>query len=215
MIRAALTACLFFLAACAPAAGPATPAAAPDAGPAAGAAVPPVTATAVFAGGCFWCMEPPFDRLPGVIATTSGFSGGTVANPTYRQVTAGGTGHLEVVEVRYDPARISYSQLLEVYWRQIDPFDGGGQFCDRGESYRPAIFAATPQERAAAEASADALAARFGRPLAVTVEAAAPFWPAEAYHQDYYLENPARYRFYRSACGRDARLQAIWGAPSP
>lgn len=182
------------------------------------ASQPPLTAearaglaTAVFAGGCFWCMEKPFDELPGVVATVSGYTGGTVDNPTYRQVTAGGTGHYEAVEVLYDPARITYDRLLEVYWRQVDPFDGGGQFCDRGDSYRPAIFVGSDTERTAAEAAKASLATRFGQPIAVEILPKATFWAAEDYHQDYYLKNPARYSFYRSGCGRDNRLRAVWG----
>ena len=168
-------------------------------------------ATAVFAGGCFWCMEKPFDELPGVVATISGYTGGTLERPTYRQVTAGGTGHFEAVEVVYDPTRISYDRLLEVYWRQVDPFDGGGQFCDRGDSYRPAIFVGSETERTAAEAAKAGLATRFSQPIAVEILPKATFWAAEDYHQDYYLKNPARYSFYRSGCGRDARLRAVWG----
>ena len=172
---------------------------------------PASRATAVFAGGCFWCMEKPFDDMPGVISTTSGFTGGTVANPTYEQVVAGGTGHTEAVQVVYDPRRVTYAQLLRTYWLQVDPFDGDGQFCDQGDSYRPAIFVANPVERAAAEASKTTLQQRFGRPILVRIETAAPFYPAEAYHPHYYRTNPTRYRFYRSGCGRDARLRAIWG----
>jgi peptide-methionine (S)-S-oxide reductase len=168
-------------------------------------------ATAIFAGGCFWCMEKPFDDLPGVISTTSGFTGGRVANPTYEQVVAGGTGHTEAVQVVYDPSRVTYAQLLRTYWLQVDPFDGDGQFCDQGPSYRPAIFVANAAERSAAEASKASLQQRFGRPILVSVEAARPFYAAEAYHQNYYRTNPTRYRFYRSGCGRDARLRAVWG----
>jgi peptide-methionine (S)-S-oxide reductase len=169
-------------------------------------------ATAVFAGGCFWCMEKPFDDLPGVISTTSGFSGGTLANPSYEDVVAGGTGHAEVVQVVYDPRRVTYAQLLRTYWLQVDPFDGRGQFCDRGASYRPVIFVSNARERAAAEASKASLQQSFGRPIAVVIAASAPFYPAEAYHQNYYQTNPTRYRFYRSGCGRDARLREVWGA---
>lgn len=168
-------------------------------------------ATAVFAGGCFWCMEKPFDELPGVVATISGYTGGTLERPTYRDVTAGRTGHYEAVEVVYDPTRITYDRLLEVYWRQVDPFDGGGQFCDRGDSYRPAIFVGSETERAAAEAARAGLATRFSQPIAVEILPKATFWAAEDYHQDYYLKNPARYSFYRSGCGRDNRLRAVWG----
>lgn len=171
----------------------------------------PGRAAAVFAGGCFWCMEKPFDDLPGVLSTTSGFTGGTLANPTYEQVVAGGTGHTEAVQVVYDPRRVTYAQLLRTYWLQVDPFDGDGQFCDQGDSYRPAIFVADAIQRAAAEASKTTLEQRFGRRILVEIEAAGPFYPAEAYHQNYYRTNPTRYRFYRSGCGRDARLRAIWG----
>jgi peptide-methionine (S)-S-oxide reductase len=169
-------------------------------------------ATAVFAGGCFWCMEKPFDDLPGVISTISGFSGGTLANPSYEDVVRGGTGHAEVVQVVYDPSRVTYAQLLRTYWLQVDPFDGRGQFCDRGETYRPVIFVSNAAERAAAEASKTSLQQSFGRPIAVVIAASAPFYPAETYHQNYYRTNPTRYRFYRSGCGRDARLRAVWGA---
>jgi peptide-methionine (S)-S-oxide reductase len=182
------------------------------------AAVPPApanSATAIFAGGCFWCMEKPFDQLPGVISTTSGYTGGRVDNPTYELVGSGTTGHLEAVQVVYDPARISYGQLLETYWKQVDPFDGEGQFCDKGSTYVPAIFTANSTEAAAAEASKAAIATRFaGQTIAVRIIPAKTFWPAEDYHQDYYQKNPVRYAYYRNGCGRDARLRAVWGAPS-
>ncbi len=177
--------------------------------PAAGLAV------ATFAGGCFWCMEPPFDRLEGVVSTTSGYTGGTVAGPSYERVSAGGTGHTEAVRVVYDPARVSYQTLLDVFWRNVDPFDAAGQFCDRGQEYRPAVFAHDEEQRRLAEASKAALAAsgRFARrPIAVAVEPARDFFMAEDYHQDYYLKNPAKYRYYRWNCGRDARLEQVWGA---
>lgn len=167
-------------------------------------------AAAVFAGGCFWCMEEPFDRLPGVVSTTSGYIGGRVANPTYRQVTTGTTGHVEAVRVVYDPSRVSYETLLDVFWRNVDPFDGGGQFCDRGSQYASAIFALDADQRRAAEASKQAVAKRFGKPVATTIRAAATFYPAEDYHQNYYRTNALKYKFYRSRCGRDARLQALW-----
>lgn len=172
----------------------------------------PATTTAVFAGGCFWCMEPPFDKLDGVVATTSGYTGGTVANPSYEQVSAGRTGHYEAVEVRYDPKKVSYGQLLEVYWRQVDPFDSGGQFCDRGQQYTTAIFAATDDERQKAEASKAAITARLGKPVVTPVLPATAFYPAEDYHQDYYKKNPLRYHYYRYSCGRDKRLEQVWGA---
>ncbi len=168
--------------------------------------------TAVFAGGCFWCMEKPFDQLPGVVRTVSGYSGGRVANPTYESVSAGGTGHAEVVQITYDPTKVSYAKLLDVFWRNVDPFDGSGQFCDRGSQYRPAIFVADAEERRAAEASKQLLEKRFGKALAVGLEPASKFYAAEDYHQDYYQKNPLRYRYYRSGCGRDRRLDAVWGA---
>jgi len=174
----------------------------------------PKTAVAVFAGGCFWCMEPPFDALDGVLATTSGYTGGHVENPSYQQVSEGGTGHREAVRVEYDPARVSYQQLLDVFWRNVDPLDGDGQFCDRGSQYGSAIFVAGAEQRRLAEGSKRALeqSKRFAKPIATEIVAAGPFYPAEDYHQDYARKNPLRYRFYRSRCGRDARLEAVWGA---
>jgi peptide-methionine (S)-S-oxide reductase len=157
-------------------------------------------------------MEKPFDELDGVIATLSGYSGGRVADPTYELVGAGGTGHYEVVEVTYDPTKISYSQLLDVYWRQVDPYDDRGQFCDKGESYRPAIFVATPEEEAAALASKQRVEASLQRAVVVPIKPARTFYAAEDYHQDYYKKNPVRYAYYRNGCGRDARLRAVWGA---
>jgi peptide-methionine (S)-S-oxide reductase len=184
--------------------------------PVAAVPVPTNTATAVFAGGCFWCMEKPFDQIPGVISTTSGYTGGRVDNPTYELVGSGTTGHIEAVQIVYDPARVTYQQLLDVYWPQVDPFDGEGQFCDKGSTYVPAIFPANPQETASAEASKAAIAARFsGQTIAVRIIPAKTFWPAEDYHQDYYQKNPVRYAYYRNGCGRDARLRAVWGAASP
>ncbi len=176
--------------------------------PAAGLAV------ATFAGGCFWCMEPPFDRLEGVVSTTSGYTGGTVAGPSYEQVSAGGTGHVEAVRVVYDPAKVDYRTLLEVFWRNVDPLDAAGQFCDRGQEYRPVVFVHDEEQRRLAAATKAALAAsgRFERPIAVAVEPARDFYVAEDYHQDYYLKNPVRYRFYRWNCGRDGRLEQVWGA---
>jgi peptide-methionine (S)-S-oxide reductase len=172
------------------------------------------SATAVFAGGCFWCMEPPFDALPGVLSTTSGYTGGKLANPSYEQVSEGGTGHLEAVRVEYDPARVGYAQLLEVFWRNVDPLDAGGQFCDRGPQYASAIFVADAEQRRLAEASKQALeqSKRFSQPIATAILPASAFYPAEAYHQDYATRNPLRYRYYRGGCGRDARLKAVWGA---
>ena len=174
---------------------------------------PAATASAVFAGGCFWCTEADFDKIPGVISTISGYSGGRIANPTYEQVSAGGTGHIEVVRVVYDPTRVSYSRLLARFFLTIDPVDGEGQFCDRGSQYRSAIFVANRRERAAAE-GAKAQAAREIKvpgPIATAILPAAPFYAAEDYHQDYYKKNPARYNYYRYRCGRDARLEKVWG----
>lgn len=170
-------------------------------------------ARAVFAGGCFWCMEPPFDAIPGVIATVSGYTGGMRENPSYEQVSDGGTGHFEAIEVTYDPARVSYAQLLEVFWRNIDPLDDGGQFCDRGSQYGTAIFYATEDEKAAALKSREAAAEKLviKGPIVTPLLPAKEFYPAEEYHQDYYQKNPLRYKYYRYACGRDQRLKEVWG----
>ncbi|WP_029032686.1 peptide-methionine (S)-S-oxide reductase MsrA [Salinarimonas rosea] len=169
------------------------------------------TARAVFAGGCFWCVEADFDKVPGVLETTSGYVGGSLENPTYRQVTAGGTGHAEAVEIVYDPGRVGYEELLHVFWRTIDPLTAGAQFCDVGDSYRSAIFPLNPEQEALAEASLEEVAARFEAPIATGIEEPTTFWPAEDYHQDYYEKNPVAYRFYRWNCGRDARVEALWG----
>lgn len=178
-----------------------------------GDAPPASVARATFAGGCFWCMEPPFDAIPGVVSTTSGYAGGKVKDPTYEQVSAGGTGHLESIQVAYDPTRVAYDRLLETFWHNVDPLDGGGQFCDRGNQYRTAIFFANEeQERAAIESkrrlqASGALKGAIVTPI-VPLEA---FYPAEDYHQDFYRKNPARYKMYRFGCGRDRRLEALWG----
>jgi peptide-methionine (S)-S-oxide reductase len=166
---------------------------------------------ALFAGGCFWCMEKPFDQMPGVLSTTSGYAGGAVESPSYEQVSSGGTGHIEVVEVRFDPSKVTYAQLLNTFWRNVDPLAVNRQFCDAGPQYRSAVFALDEEQRALAEASRDELSKRFGREVATEVLPAARFWPAEDYHQDYYLKNPIRYSYYRSRCGRDARLKDLWG----
>jgi peptide-methionine (S)-S-oxide reductase len=173
-------------------------------------------AVAIFAGGCFWCMEPPFDKLDGVLSTTSGYIGGSKADPTYEQVTAGRTGHYEAVQIEYDPARVGYDKLLEVFWRNIDPVDPTGQFCDKGPQYRSAIFALDEEQRKLAEASKAALDKSGKLPSRVVTEIlpAARFYAAEDYHQDYYRKNPGRYTFYRWNCGRDGRLQQLWGKPS-
>lgn len=170
-------------------------------------------ATATFAGGCFWCMEPPYDKLDGVISTTSGYTGGTKQKPSYQDVSAGGTGHYEAVEIVYDPTKVSYEQLLDVFWHNIDPLDGGGQFCDKGDQYRSAIFFHDEAQKRAAEASREALiqSERLPGPVVTEILPATTFYPAEDYHQDYYQKNPLRYRYYRFACGRDARLKELWG----
>jgi peptide-methionine (S)-S-oxide reductase len=169
-------------------------------------------AVATFAGGCFWCMEPPYDKLPGVISTTSGYIGGTTVNPTYRQVVTGGTGHTEAVQVVYDPAKITYEKLLEVFWRNVDPFDAGGQFCDRGDSYRTGIFVHDQEQLRLAQESKKQVEAKLKKPVVTEIVLAPKFYPAEDYHQDYYLKNPVRYKFYRQNCGRDERLREVWGA---
>ena len=173
----------------------------------------PGLAIATFAAGCFWCVEPPYDKTEGVVSTTSGYTGGKVAGATYRQVGMGGTGHTEAVRVVYDPAKVGYDKLLEVYWKNVDPLDAKGQFCDKGEPYRPVIFVHDEEQRRLAEASKAALAAsgRFKQPIVVAIEPASDFWIAEDYHQDYYLKNPAKYAYYRWGCGRDARLEELWG----
>ena len=171
------------------------------------------TAKATFAGGCFWCMEPPYDKLPGVISTISGYMGGKTRNPTYEQVTSGTTGHTEVVQVEYDPAKVSYAQLLEVFWRNIDPTQANGQFCDQGSQYRTAVFYHDAEQQKLAAASKASLEKNkpFKGTIVTEVTAAGEFYRAEEYHQDFYKKNPARYKFYRSGCGRDARLQQLWG----
>ncbi len=173
----------------------------------------PRLATVTFAGGCFWCMEPPYDKLPGVVATISGYMGGTKRNPTYEEVSTGRTGHTEVVQVTYDPAKVSYEKLLEVFWRNIDPTVADRQFCDFGSQYRTAIFYHTAEQRRLAEASKGALekSKPFKDPIVTPIAAAGDFWRAEDYHQDYYKKNPARYKYYRTGCGRDARLVQLWG----
>jgi len=177
-------------------------------GPAAAQAAP--RAQAVFAGGCFWCTESDFDKIPGVLSTTSGYIGGKVAKPTYEQVSAGGTGHIEAVKVVYDPARVSYATLVSRFFRTIDPLDSGGQFCDRGYHYRSAIFVADAEQRRIAAAAKADVAATLKKPVATLLLPAATFYPAETYHQDYYKKNPVKYRFYRTTCGRDARLKRVW-----
>lgn len=174
-------------------------------------------AKATFAGGCFWCMEPPFDALDGVIATTSGYTGGHVSNPSYEQVSAGGTGHAESVQVLYDPETVSYEKLLDVFWHNIDPTTADAQFCDHGHQYRTAIFVHDEEQRRLAEESKAELEAsgKLDAPVATEIVDATTFYPAEEYHQDYYLKNPLRYRYYRAGCGRDRVLERIWGDEAP
>ena len=173
------------------------------------------TAKATFAGGCFWCVEADFDKVPGVLSTTSGYTGGTVTNPTYEQVSAKQTGHAEVVQIVFDPARVSYEQLLERFWRTIDPTTKDRQFCDIGSPYRTAIYTHDAAQLAAARRSLEALekSKPFKAPLVTQIEPAGPFYAAEDYHQDYYKKNPARYQYYRLTCGRDNRLRELWGKP--
>jgi len=173
------------------------------------------TQEAVLAGGCFWCLEHDLEALPGVLSAESGYSGGHVESPTYQQVSGERTGHQESVRVRFDSGAITYATLLRSYWRNVDPLDGGGQFCDRGDSYRPVIFTADAAQQEAAEASAQAAARELGVPLEslkVEVRKAARFWPAEGYHQNYADRNSIQYNYYRWACGRDKRLDSVWGS---
>jgi peptide-methionine (S)-S-oxide reductase len=181
--------------------------------------------TAVFAGGCFWCVEADFEKVPGVTRAVSGFAGGKMANPTYEQVTDGGTGHFEAVQITFDPARVSYDELLRIFFRSVDPTDAGGQFCDRGESYRTAIFA-KPGQKAAAEAAKAEAQATLGQKVVTPVLAAGRFYPADDYHQDYYKSSDiiitrfgprskaSAYKLYRKSCGRDARLRELWASVS-
>jgi peptide-methionine (S)-S-oxide reductase len=166
---------------------------------------------AIFAGGCFWCMEKPFDEIPGVIETTSGYTGGNKANPTYREVSSGRTGHTESVQVTFDPKKVSYEQLLKVFWRNVDPFDVNGQFCDKGSQYRSAIFYTDPQQQKLAEQSKATVSQTLKAPIVTEITPASTFYPAEDYHQNYYQTHSAKYQFYRYACGRDRRLQEVWG----
>lgn len=168
-------------------------------------------AVATFAGGCFWCMEKPFDDLEGVVATTSGYAGGDLERPSYAQVSSGETEHLEAVQVLYDPDRVSYETLLDVFWRNIDPFDAGGQFCDRGHQYTTAVFTHGEDQRETAEASKQEVAERFDKRVVTEIRPADGFYPAEEYHQNFYEKEPLRYGMYRSGCGRDRTLRDIWG----
>jgi peptide-methionine (S)-S-oxide reductase len=171
-------------------------------------------AEAIFAGGCFWCMEPPFDKLDGVSSTISGYIGGQKENPTYKQVSAGRTGHTEAVKISYDPEKITYQELLDVFWVNVDPLTANRQFCDRGSQYRTGIFYLDEEQQALAESSKTALveSGRFDSPIVTEITAAGTFYPAEDYHQDYYEKNPLRYKYYRYSCGRDQRLEELWGS---
>ncbi len=172
---------------------------------------PARVATAVFAGGCFWCVEADFDKVDGVVETVSGYTGGTVDKPTYKQVTYGNTGHYEAVKVTYNPSKVSYDQLAAHFVRHIDPTDAKGQFCDKGDSYRSAIFVSGQGERIGAEAALAEASQLLGQAVVTEVLPAATFWPAEDYHQDYYIRSAVKYGYYRKACGRDARLEQLWG----
>jgi len=171
------------------------------------------TETAIFAGGCFWCVESDFDNVPGVVDTLSGYTGGTTENPTYKIVSAGGSGHLEAVKITYDPNKVSYQELLDVFWRSVDPTDDGGQFCDRGDSYKTAIYVNSPEQRQSAENSKSQIDASGipKDPVVTPVIDATTFYPSEEYHQNYYTKNPVRYKFYRYSCGRDKRVRDLWG----
>jgi len=175
----------------------------------------PATARATFAGGCFWCMEEVYDKVPGVIATVSGYMGGQSKNPTYEQIGTGRTGHAEVVQVEYDPAKVGYAKLLEVFWRNIDPTQKDAQFCDQGSQYRSGVFYHDEEQKRLAEASRLALQKNkpFRGEIVTEITQASQFYPAEGYHQDFHQKNPTRYKFYKSGCGREARLQQLWGKP--
>jgi len=177
-------------------------------------ATDPRLKAAIFAGGCFWCMEHPFDELDGVASVTSGYTGGTKSEPTYEEVSAGTTGHAEAVQVIFDPAKVSYQKLVDVFWRNVDPLTANAQFCDHGSQYRSAIFYQDDEQKRIAEASKQLVAKRFDKPVVTQIVHAGPFWPAEGYHQHFYKTNPVRYKFYRYNCGRDQRLEQLWGKPS-
>lgn len=182
--------------------------------PAAGTAERGEVEIATFAAGCYWCVESDFDKVPGVLETISGFMGGHTKNPTYEEVGYGGTGHAEVVQLKYDPSVVTYRELLDHYWLNVDPLDGSGQFCDRGPAYRPVIFTHSEEQKREAEASKVALekSGRFEQPIAVKIAPASEFYPGPEYHQDYYRKSPLKYKWYRTGCGRDKRLKALWGA---
>ncbi len=171
--------------------------------------------TATFAGGCFWCIQPAFDKVKGVASTTVGYTGGTTVNPSYEAVSAGGTGHMESIQVTYDPEQVTYSDLLYLFWHNVDPTDANGQFCDQGDQYRSAIFYANDEQKDLAERSKQALIdSKKIDHVYTQILPASAFYPAEEYHQDYYLKNPIRYKYYRMRCGRDKRLKEVWGTPA-
>lgn len=170
--------------------------------------------TAIFAGGCFWCMEPQFVNMGGVSDVTSGYIGGHVKNPTYEQVSAGGTGHLEAIRVIYDPAKVTYEKLLETFWQNIDPLDEHGQFCDKGSQYLAGIFTTDDEQKKLAEASREEVAKLFGKPIATVIKPATEFYAAEDYHQKFYINNRDHYKRYRLGCGRDADLERLWKGKS-
>lgn len=180
-------------------------------GPASARVVADTLEVATFAGGCFWCMEEAFDEVPGVVSTTSGYTGGRLESPTYEQVSGGDTGHVEAVQVIFDPAVVSYERLLDAFWRNVDPTDDGGQFCDRGPQYVSVVYVRNERQRRLAEASKEALAESRPFPILTPILPATTFWTGESYHQDYYRKNPVRYRFYKFNCGRKARLDDLWG----
>lgn len=180
-------------------------------GPASGRLVADTLEVATFAGGCFWCMEEAFDEVPGVVSTTSGYTGGRLESPTYERVSGGDTGHVEAVQVIFDPAVVSYERLLDAFWRNVDPTDDGGQFCDRGPQYVSVVYVRNERQRRLAEASKEALAESRPFPILTPILPATTFWTGESYHQDYYRKHPVRYRFYKFNCGRKARLDDLWG----
>jgi peptide-methionine (S)-S-oxide reductase len=175
------------------------------------AAAEPERQVAIFAGGCFWCVEADFDHVPGVLETVSGYTGGAVMNPTYKMVSRQNTGHIEAVQITFDPLIVTYEQLVSILWRTIDPTDAGGQFCDRGEPYETAVFALDDGQRAIAERSRAEAAAELGQPIVTPVLLATTFWPAEEYHQDYHTKSAISYKLYRWRCGRDQRIRELWG----
>ena len=168
--------------------------------------------TAIFAGGCFWCVESDFDKVAGVLSTTSGYIGGSAKTASYKTISGGGTGHYEAVKIVYDPSKVSYDRLLHTFWRSVDPTDAGGQFCDRGASYKTGVFVANETERKIALASKNKAAAALGKSIVTPIVKAGAFFKAEGYHQNYYKRNPVRYKVYRYGCGRDARVKALWGS---